>query len=133
MSRYCLDTSAYSQFRRGHEEVAALLDRAEWVGVPAVALGELRTGFLLGRRPAENEADLVEFLAHPVVATLSVDGEVSRHFAQIVVDLRAAGTPVPTNDIWIAATAARAGATVLTFDGHFEAIRRVGSVVLEPS
>lgn len=131
MSRYCLDTSAYSQFKRGNERIGQLLDQAEWVGMPAITLGELRTGFLLGSRSADNEADLLEFLAHPVVATLSVDGEVSRHFAEIVVELRATGTPLPTNDIWIAATAARAGAVVLTFDRHFEAITRVGALIMD--
>ena len=47
MSRYCLDTSAYSNFQRGDQRVVGILDRAEWVGVPAITLGELRTGFLL--------------------------------------------------------------------------------------
>jgi tRNA(fMet)-specific endonuclease VapC len=46
-------------------------------------------------------------------------------------DLRRAGTPVPTNDIWIAATASRAGAVVLTFGSHLEKIARVGSLVLQ--
>jgi len=131
VSRYCLDTSAYSRFRRGDEEVAALLDRAEWIGLPAVVLGELRTGFLLGSRKEENERDLELFLANPVVSTLTVDDAVSRHYAEIVVELRKAGTPVPTNDLWIAATAARAGALVLTADRHFERITRVGSVIIE--
>jgi len=131
VSRYCLDTSAYSRFRRGDEEVAALLDRAEWIGLPTVVLGELRTGFLLGRRRERNEQDLELFLANPVVSTLTVDDAVSRHYAEIVVELRKAGTPVPTNDLWIAATAARAGALVLTADRHFERITRVGSVIIE--
>lgn len=130
MSRYCLDTSAYSRFRRGEDEVVALLDRAEWVGVPAVTLGELRTGFLLGARSDDNETALCEFLAHPAVEEVAVDGEVSHHYAGIVADLRRAGTPLPTNDLWIAATAARHGAFVLTYDAHFEAIARVGSIVL---
>lgn len=132
MSRYCLDTSAYSQLMRGHEQVASLVDQAEWVGVPAITLGELRTGFLLGGRRRENEEELVEFLNHPVVELVPVDMEVTRHFADMVVDLRRAGTPLPTNDIWIAASSARAGALVLTFDHHFESIGRVGSVVLQP-
>lgn len=132
MSRYCLDTSGYSHFRRGHRTVAQLLDQAEWVGVPAVALGELRTGFLLGDQQARNEEELREFLANPVVEVLPVDDEVSRHYADIVADLRSAGTPIPTNDVWIAATAARAGATVLTFDEHFERVARVGAIVLHP-
>jgi len=130
MSRYCLDTSAYSHFLRGEEEVVAILDRAEWVGVPTVTLGELRTGFLLGGHGLRNEAELQRFLANPVVEVLVVDEEVSRHYAEIVTDLRAAGTPLPTNDIWIAATAARSGALVLTYDRHFQAMARVGSVVL---
>lgn len=131
MSAYCLDTSAYSNFRRGNEDVAALLDRAELVGVPAVALGELRTGFLLGDRRQRNEAELDAFLDNPAVEVLSIDSETSRHYAEIVAELRKAGTPLPTNDIWIAATAARSGTTVLTCDDHFERIARVGSIVID--
>ncbi len=131
MSRYCLDTSAYSRFQRGEESVVELLDAAEWVGVPAIVLGELRAGFTLGGRPERNESELRAFLESPVVATLVVDDEVSRHYASIVTDLRRAGTPVPTNDVWIAATAARTGSLVLTYDRHFEAIVRVGAVIVE--
>ncbi|HUB98404.1 MAG TPA: type II toxin-antitoxin system VapC family toxin [Solirubrobacterales bacterium] len=130
MSSYCLDTSAYSNFRRGNEEVAVLLDRAESVGVSTVVLGELRTGFLLGGRRRRNEAELDAFLDNPAVDMLPVDSETSRQYAEIVAELRKAGTPLPTNDIWIAATAARNGATVLTCDEHFERIARVGSVVI---
>ena len=130
MTSYCLDTSAYSNFRRGNEEVATLLDRAEAVGVPTIALGELRTGFLLGRRREHNEAELATFIDHPAVEIFEVDAEVSRLYAEIVVDLRKAGTPVPTNDIWIAAVAARNGTAVLPCDAHFERIARVGSVVV---
>jgi tRNA(fMet)-specific endonuclease VapC len=130
VSSYCLDTSAYSNFRRGNENVAELLDRAELVGVSTVALGELRTGFLLGGRRRQNEAELEAFLDNPAVEVLQVDLETSRHYAEIVVELRKAGTPLPTNDIWIAAAAARSGTTVLTCDDHFERVVRVGSVVI---
>ena len=131
MSSFCLDTSAYSNFRRGNEEVAALLDRADLVGVPTIALGELRTGFLLGGKRERNEAELDAFLDSSVVEVLSVDAETSRHYAEIVAELRKAGTPVPTNDIWVAAVAARNGTTVLTCDDHFERIGPVGSIVIE--
>ena len=131
MSSFCLDTSAYSNFRRGNEEVATLLDQAELVGVPTVALGELRTGFLLGGKRQRNETELDAFLDSPVVEVLPVDAETSRHYAGIVAELRKAGTPVPTNDIWIAATAARNGTTVLTCDDHFERIGRVGSIIID--
>lgn len=130
MNRYCLDTSAYSQFRRGHPPVVELIDRAAWIGVPAIVLGELRAGFQAGRHRRRNEEELEAFLAHPVVEVLAVDDAVSQHYADIVTDLRRRGTPLPTNDLWIAATAARAGAPVLSYDRHFEVITRVGSVVL---
>ena len=133
MSRYCLDTSAYSHFMRGDAEVVDLVDRADWIGIPAVVLGELRTGFLLGARPRDNESELQAFLDHPLVEIVPVDDDVSRHFAEIVVQLGSAGTPAPTNDVWIAATSARVGSLVLTYDRHFEAMPRVGSVVLPTS
>ena len=133
MSRYCLDTSAYSQFMRGDPSAVEHIDGAEWLGFPAIVLGELWMGFLSGARTRENERELDEFLANPVVEELIVDHAVARVFGEIVESLRAAGTPLPTNDIWIAATAARAGATVLTYDDHFERIPRVGCLVLEQS
>lgn len=112
--------------------MVSIVDRADWVGVPTITMGELRTGFLLGAHRERNEAELDEFLANPVVEVLGVDAEASRHYAEIVTDLRRAGTPLPTNDIWIAATAARRGAAVLTCDEHFERIGRVGTLVVDP-
>ena len=77
------------------------------------------------------KVELDRFLSNPVVEELVIDTEVGRIYAEIVVDLRAAGTPLPTNDVWIAATAARSGATVLTYDDHFNAIARVGAIVIQ--
>ena len=130
MSRLCLDTSAYSNFKRGDKRAIELIDAAEWIGLPAIVVGELWTGFVQGRRREENARELQEFIANPVVEQLPVGSQAARIYGEIVGDLRSAGTPVPTNDIWIAAVAARAGATVLTYDDQFEAISRVGSLVL---
>jgi predicted nucleic acid-binding protein len=130
LSGLCIDTSAYSHFQRGDAPIVELLDRAASVGVPAIVLGELLAGFRAGSLRDRNEQELRDFLAHPAVAVLGVDADVSEHYADIVADLRQRGTPLPTNDIWIAATAARAGAILVTYDEHFEAISRVGSVVL---
>lgn len=130
MTRLCIDTSAYSHFMRGEAAVVAHLDRASWVGVPSIVLGELWTGFLSGDRPDENDAELEAFLSRDVVNEVTVDVEVARIYAEVVVDLRRAGTPLPTNDIWIAACAVRSGSTVISFDRHFSEIARVGSIVL---
>ena len=129
MSRYCLDTSAYSHFKRGDGQVVELLDAAEWIGIPAIVFGELWLGFLLGQRFEKNVSELQEFLGNPIVHELEIDRDVARIYAEIVAALREEGTPLPTNDIWIAAAAARSGATVVTYDGHFRDIQRVGSLV----
>lgn len=130
MTRLCLDTSAYSNFRRGEPRVVAHLDAATWIGVPSVVLGELWAGFLQGSRADSNTAQLDEFLAHPAVEVLATDGNVARIYGEVFAELRGQGRPVPTNDLWIAATAVHVGATLLTFDAHFRAIARVGAVVL---
>lgn len=130
MKRICLDTSAYSHFRRGNREATVLVSSAREVCLPCVVVGELLTGFRLGGKARKNETELREFLEHPVVRILDVDEEAASIYADLMVDLRRAGTPLPTNDIWIAALAVRDGTTVLTFDRHFESIRRVGSRIL---
>ncbi|MBI3074404.1 MAG: type II toxin-antitoxin system VapC family toxin [Deltaproteobacteria bacterium] len=130
MSRLCLDTSAYSHFRRGHSRAVEVITSARSIFVPSVVLGELRAGFKLGRRAAENDRALSEFLAAPVVEILDVDDEAASHYADLVVSLRKSGTPLPTSDIWIAAVALREGATIVTYDGHFSEMRRVGVLLL---
>lgn len=129
MSRYCLDTSAYSQFKRGEPKTVRTIDEAEWIGFPSVALGELWLGFRLGDHLERNASELRAFLSHSLVHEIVANHDVARIYAEIVVDLHRAGTPLPTNDIWIAASAVHAGTTVLTFDKHFEQIARVGSIV----
>lgn len=115
---------------RGDERVVAVIDAAEWVGLPTVVLGELHAGFLAGAQRARNEHELASFLGHPSVERLDVDDEVARVYAEIVVALRRRGTPLPTNDVWVAATAARAGATLVAYDAHFSEIDRVGLLLL---
>jgi len=91
--------------------------------MPAIVLGELRAGFGLGTRRARNERELTMFLENPV-------GSHARRrrmtplwsTPEIVKALRAAGTPIPSNDIWIAAVAAREGVHVLTYDARFRMI-----------
>jgi len=132
LSHYCLDTSAYSQFMRGDPTATELIDSADRILLPSIVIGELWVGFLQGNRILENQRDLQRFLANPVVEEVVPDATTGKVYAEVVVALRRAGTPLPTNDIWIAALAASSGATVLTFDAHFERIQRVGSLILPP-
>ncbi len=126
MTRYCLDTSAYANFKRGALPAVEALSTALWVGVPAIVLGELRVGFRLGRRGSVNERELERFLRSEVVEVLDVEERAATLYAEVVVALRQAGTPIPTNDIWIAALALREGASVLTYAEHFERVPRLG-------
>lgn len=132
MSRYCLDTSAYSNFKKGDPQVVDLIDRAEWLGLSTIALGELWIGFHGGTRRERNEAELDEFLSSPQVEELVVDRETGRIYAEMIVALQRAGTPVPSNDVWIAAAAVRTGVPVITYDRHFEYIREVRSIIFSP-
>jgi len=86
-------------------------------------VGELHAGFALGTRRRQNEESLAGLLREPFVEVLDVDSEVARQYGEIFAQLRRAGTPIPTNDIWIAATTLRAGGHLLTFDRDFEQVR----------
>lgn len=131
MKRLCLDTSAYTHFRRNHAPVVKLVARAIWVGVPAVVLGELRHGFQQGARRDENEAALAAFLSEPVVHVQDIDDDAATSYAEIVSALKRAGSPVPTNDAWIAAVALRDGAGVATYDHDFARITMIRSEILD--
>jgi tRNA(fMet)-specific endonuclease VapC len=108
-----------------------MLDRAEWIGVPVIVIGELCAGFAKGSRLQKNLEELDEFLALPIVETLPVDRQTAEMFGEMVDALRRKRRPVPSNDVWIAATCARAAATLLTWDAHFRSIPRVGTMVLD--
>lgn len=131
MSRLCLDTSAYSQFKRGHADAIAAITGSV-VLVPVVVLGELRAGFRAGSFASKNESELGQFLRQRAVSVVPVDDEIASLYADLVVDLRRAGTPLPTNDIWVGACAVREGATVLTFDARFTSMLRVSPRIMVP-
>ena len=130
MSRICLDTSAYSHFKRGDEAVVEIVATANEVCVPAIVLGELRAGFRAGSRHLDNAKELRRFLASPIVRVIDLDDEIATLYSEVVVELRRAGTPLPTNDLWIAATAIREGAPIVTYDGYFRLVPRVGARIL---
>jgi len=125
MSRVLLDTSAYASFLRGHPGAKAAVQEASELCLSPVVLGELRSGFLKGARRAENERVLGEFLASPRCSVPVIDDETAHRYAAIHDYLRRQGTPVSPNDLWIAASAAQHGLTVLTLDGDFDRIPQV--------
>jgi predicted nucleic acid-binding protein len=125
MSRLLIDTSAYSALFRGDERAKEALRSADEVFLSPVIIGELLSGFGVGRRRAANEAGLREFLAEPRVRVVVVDEETASRYAAILRGLWAAGTPIPTNDIWIAASAMQHGLEVLTADAHYARVPQI--------
>lgn len=131
--RLVLDTSAYSRLRRGDERVLDLVAVAEIVVVPVTVLGELEAGFELGGRQRENRAALADFLAEPFVTVHAPSADTARRYGELFARLRRAGTPVPINDVWIAAACLDCGGHLLTFDRHFERIPGLVATVLDPA
>lgn len=130
MTRILLDTSAYSAFMRGNKEALQVIQEADEIFFNPVILGELLAGFRKGDRLKRNEALLRKFLSSPRVATLPMDEETAERYAIIFDDLRKAGTPIPTHDLWIAATAMQHGLKVVTTDPHFARIAQIVSAIL---
>lgn len=125
MSRILLDTSAYSAFMRGDIAVKEAIQTAEAIFLNPVVLGELRVGFLRGRARQKNEERLKQFLASSRVSIVPVDEDTAERYAVILNGLWTAGTPIPTNDMWIAASAMQYGLTVVTTDAHFIKIPQI--------
>lgn len=117
-----LDTSAYSAMRRGNPAVADRVRNAEGVVFSIVVAGELLHGFHHGRRLTLNLRELESFLDEPRVSLLPVSWATADRFGRIAALLRRKGTPIPSNDIWIAAHAMETGAELISFDDHFDAV-----------
>jgi tRNA(fMet)-specific endonuclease VapC len=117
-----LDTNAYAAFKRGREQAIAIVQRAASIGLPSVVLGELLGGFALGSKEAENKRDLKQFFSSPRVQVLSVDEHTASHYAAVYASLKRKGRPIPTNDLWIAATALQHGYVLYSYDAHFAEI-----------
>lgn len=122
MNRILIDTNIYSGALRGDQEIVRVLRGAEHIGLSAISLGELFSGFKGGGREEENKKELGIFLDSPRVALYPVDEYSAEHYCAILDQLRRSGTPIPTNDIWIAAIAFQHGLALFTRDRHFSKI-----------
>jgi len=125
VKRVLLDTSAYSYLMRGSTVVSDFLDDVDDILLCPVVIGELLSGFKRGVAEKRNNAILHEFLAEPHVNLLSLDDGTAERYAVILDYLRKQGTPIPTNDIWIAASAMQHGLSVISGDKHFAMIPQI--------
>lgn len=119
MNKIIIDTNIYSNFLRGISEVNEVLRQVSHIGISVVSIGELLSGFRAGHRIKENREDLGQFLDSPRVTIYQLDVDTAEYYSAILNQLKKKGTPIPTNDIWIAAVAFQQGLPLYTLDSHF--------------
>ena len=118
-----LDTNALSAAAEDHPSVTRVLAGAQQLALPVVVIGEYRFGIAQSRYSARYRRWLDGLVADCRV--LDVDEQTTHHYAAIGVELREAGKPIPTNDLWIAALCRQYGLPLLSRDRHFDAVSGV--------
>ena len=122
MNKILIDTNIYSSAMRGDSSVTSILRQANHIGISAISIGELFSGFRGGNREEENRHELGQFLDSPRTCLYLLDENTAEYYSSVLGQLKEQGTPIPTNDIWIAATAFQYGLPLYTFDKHFSSI-----------
>ncbi len=126
--RLALDTNRYTDLCRGNATVVEMVERADEVWLPFIVLGELRAGFAVGSQAARNEAVLRRFLLKTGVGVLYADEQTTHHYAAVYRQLRKQGTPIPTNDMWIAALVLQHSLVLCARDAHFDVLPQLTRV-----
>lgn len=122
MKSVLIDTNAYVAFLAGDRSLLETLSQAETISMSVIVLGELHAGFRGGTRRRENEKILADFLGKPGVSPLMLSLETAQIFGEIKGTLKRAGTPIPINDVWLAAQAIETGSVLMTLDTHFRRV-----------
>jgi tRNA(fMet)-specific endonuclease VapC len=122
MKKILLDTNAYVAFKRGEKVALHIIQKVDSIGFSVVVLGELLAGFSAGSKESINRQELKAFLGSPRVVMLNVGETTTEFYAKVFSGLKQKGKPIPTNDLWIAATALEHGYAIFTYDQHFKEI-----------
>ena len=119
IKRLLVDTDIYIEFLRGDENINNILSSADFIAFSVISVGEILAGFKISGDEKKYLKELDEFLYSPRLIIYDIDCETSEFYAKIYNELRIAGNPIPTNDMWIAALALQHGIKLLTNDRHF--------------
>ena len=123
--RLLFDTNRYQDFCSSEPTIVEAIQQSEEVFIPFVVLGELRAGFAVGTKAKKNEAVLTKFLNQRCVDILYANEETTHHYASLFKQLREQGTPIPTNDLWIAALAVQYDLFLASKDAHFNNLPQI--------
>lgn len=125
---FILDTNTYSDSARGDESAAEHMRTASMVYIPVVVIGELKRGFYHGDRPSLNLVALEKFISKPRVQILDINYKTAEHYGRLSAYLKKQGTPIPVNDVWIAALCVQHDLPLLTRDSDFKQLPQVNLV-----
>ena len=120
--RVALDTNRLTDLFQGDAQLADRLGECDEVWIPLIVVAEIKAGFYGGSQQHRNEILLSSFLAKPTVDILFPGRETAEHYARLFVQLRRAGTPIPDNDLWIAALTRQHSLPLLSRDQHFDVV-----------
>jgi tRNA(fMet)-specific endonuclease VapC len=118
--RVALDTNRLTDLFQGDMELAKWLGLCDEVWIPLFVLGEIQAGFHGGTQRHRNEILLHQLLGKATVQVLLPSAETAEQYARLFVQLKRAGTPIPNNDLWIAALVLEHRLLLVTRDRHFE-------------
>ena len=122
-----LDTNALSAAADADPAVISLLARADQLAIPVIVLGEYRYGIAQSRNRVSYANWLQGLLQDCLV--LDIHEPTTHYYAEITLELKKKGTPIPTNDIWIAALCRQHRLPLLSRDRHFDLVagnKRIG-------
>lgn len=122
MITIALDTCEYAAFKSGDRAAMDRIARADLIVIPLPVIAELRVGFRGGIREAQNLDELERFFSSPRVEVPSMTEQTAILYAELFGTLKRKGTPIPINDVWIAAVALEHGAILYSRDSHFSQI-----------
>ena len=129
--RIALDTNRLTDRFQGDGDLASFLGACDEVWVLFVVIAEIKAGFYGGNRHVKNEAVLANFLRHASVDVLYARRETAEQYARLFVQLKRAGTPVPDNDLWIAALALEHDLALISRDRHFDNVAQLRRASVE--
>lgn len=123
--RIALDTNRYVDLCKGVDDTVEIVATASAVFLPFVVVAELRAGFAMGCRPADNERVLRRFLMTNGVGVLYPDDGTTHRYAAVFHQLRSQGTPIPAHDLWVAALVVQHDLVLHSRDKHFDHLPQV--------
>ena len=121
-----MDTNGLFALADGESTLEPILREAAEVALPVIVLGEFRYGVRQSRDRQRYEQWLTESLGN--FRILDVDETTAASYATVRMELKKAGTPIPSNDVWIAALCRQHSLFLLSRDRHFDlvvGIRRI--------